>query len=197
MNKFYRLWIFALCISASIISCQKALDINVDPNNAPTATPALVLPASQVGMAITIGTWNRIGSIWGQYWTGGQGVSTDNLEKYSMTGTDVETSWNQAYSKSLADMDFLVRSGQPVYAGMGKIMSAYLYQMLTDLFGPIPFSEALKGAPEDGSILAPTSEASTSLTVSNGIGEPFTVTVALASVYVSPTLTIVKSPFNI
>jgi len=156
INKYNKLWVFAFCISITIISsCQKALDINTNPNQAPTATPALVLPASQVGMAITIGTWNYIGSIWGQYWTGGQGVSTDNLEKYNMTGTDVETSWNQAYSKSLSDMDYLIRSGQPVYAGMGKIMSAYLYQMLTDLFGPVPFSEALKGAPEDGSILAP------------------------------------------
>lgn len=155
VNKFNKFWIFILCFSASVISCQKALDINVDPNKAPSATPALVLPAAQVGMAITIGTWNYIGSIWGQYWTGGEGVSTDPLEKYSMTGSDVETSWNQAYSKSLQDMSFLIKSGQPKYAGMGKIMSAYLYQMLTDLFGDIPFSEALKGAPEDGSILAP------------------------------------------
>lgn len=155
-NSISKIWVLALCISITFISsCQKALDINVDPNKSPTATPALVLPAAQVGMAITIGNWNYTGCMWAQYWTGGQGVGTANLEKYNMTGTDVETGWNHAYSKTLADLDFLIRSDQPIYSGMGKIMSAYLYQMLADLFGDVPFSEALKGAPEDGGILAP------------------------------------------
>jgi len=151
-----KLWIalLGMCLCFAM-SCQKALDINNDPNKPATATPKLVLPTAQVGMALAVGHWNYNGSMWAQYWTGGQGVGTANLERYNMTGSDVETAWSHAYSKALADMNFLIKSDQPVYAGMGKIMSAYLYQMLVDLFGDVPYSEALKGAPEDGGILAP------------------------------------------
>lgn len=129
-----------------LTSCQKALDINVNPNEASTATPALVLPAAQIEMALPLSRdWNFIGCMWGQYWTGGHGVSTSNLEFYNMQSVDVEGSWTRAYARALADFNFLIKSGQPVYSGMGKISSAYMYQMLVDLFGDIPFSEALKG----------------------------------------------------
>ncbi|HMV14876.1 MAG TPA: hypothetical protein PKA75_05870, partial [Chitinophagales bacterium] len=89
-------------------SCTKILDINEDPNNSPSSTPQLALPAAQVGLAMAIGDWNYRGAIWAQYWTGGQGVSTDNIEKYNMTGTDPETSWSRAYSLTLTDLKFLV-----------------------------------------------------------------------------------------
>ncbi|HNC71663.1 MAG TPA: SusD/RagB family nutrient-binding outer membrane lipoprotein, partial [Chitinophagales bacterium] len=136
-------------------SCTKILDINEDPNNSPSSTPQLALPAAQVGLAMAIGDWNYRGAIWAQYWTGGQGVSTDNIEKYNMTGTDPETSWSRAYSLTLTDLKFLVTGDQPIYAGIGKILTAYTYQMLVDLFGAVPFSEALKGQPSDGGIVAP------------------------------------------
>jgi Starch-binding associating with outer membrane len=127
-------------------SCQKALDINVDPNKALTASPELVLPAAQLEMALPIGNqWNYTGSMWGQYWTGGHGVSSSGLEYYTMQSVDVEGSWTRAYERCLADFDYLIKSGQPVYSGMAKISSAYQYHVLTDLFGDIPYSEALKG----------------------------------------------------
>ena len=48
-------------------SCQKALDINVDPNKALTASVELVLPAAQLEMALPIGNqWNYVGSMWAQ-----------------------------------------------------------------------------------------------------------------------------------
>ncbi len=149
--------IIAFCLSLTYFaSCEKGLDINQDPNRASTATPALVLPAAQVEMALPLSRdWNFIGSMWGQYWTGGHGVGSSFLEFYTMQSVDVEGAWTRAYARCLADIDFLKKSGQPIYAGMGRIMEAYFYQMLTDLHGDVPFSEAIKGAIEDGSILTP------------------------------------------
>lgn len=148
--------LLALSITIGMASCEKVLDVNTDPNNSSTATPKLVLPSAQSQLGATIGyAWNWYGSMWAQYWTGGYGVSTTQVEYYNMVGTDVDGSWTRAYARSLEDIYYLQKSGQPVYAGMAKIMSAYLYQMLTDLHGDIPFSQALKGQIQDGGITAP------------------------------------------
>jgi hypothetical protein len=154
---FKTLRLTTLCLSlVYFASCEKALDINRNPNEAPTATPALILPAAQIEMALPLSAnWDYVGSMWAQYWTGGHGVSSTQLEFYTMQSVDVEASWTKAYARCLVDINYLTKSGQPVYSGMGKIMSAYFYQMLTDLFGDVPFSEAVKGAIEDGGILTP------------------------------------------
>lgn len=139
-------WLLACVAFVSISSCQKALDINVDPNKALNASPNLVLPAAQVELGLTVGnTWNFVGSMWAQYWTGGHGVSTSNLEYYTMQSVDVQTAWTRSYERCLKDFDYLINSGEPIYAGIAKICTAYEYQMLVDLFGDVPFSEALKG----------------------------------------------------
>jgi hypothetical protein len=72
-----------------------------------------------------------------------------------MSNADMEGGWTRAYARTLADLNFLIKSDQPIYRGMARIMSAYTYQMLADLHGDVPFSEALQGAIEDGSILTP------------------------------------------
>lgn len=156
LYNFKKTIILALSVSvAFVMSCQKALDINEDPNLSSSATPQLVLPVGQVGAALAVGDWDYIACNWAQYWTGGPGVGTANIERYNMTSIDVERSWSRAYSASLADLDYLKKAGQPVYAGIAKIMQAYMFQMLADLFGDVPYTEALKGAIADGSILTP------------------------------------------
>ena len=88
MRKFMNnnVWICLIAFSITMLSsCQKVLDINTDPNNQASATPELILPTSQVGLGLALGGWNFTGSIWGQYWTGGQGVGTSNLENYNQT----------------------------------------------------------------------------------------------------------------
>lgn len=156
--KFYNLnkLFLILLVFISAVSCQKSLDINTDPNNASTATPKLVMPAAQSQLGTVVGgTWGFIGSMWGQYWTGGYGVSTSQLEYYNMLSSDVNNVWTRAYARSLNDLQFLVKSNKPVYAGIAKILQAYTFQMLCDLHGAIPMSQALKGAIEDGGIVTP------------------------------------------
>lgn len=157
LGKFNRSWFFILGVVAmAASSCQKVLDINRDPNQASTATVDLILPAAQMELSTAIGnTPAYVSCMWAQYWTGGYGVSTTALEYYNMANVDVESHWTRSYARTLADIQFLTKSGQPIYSGMGKIMAAYLYQMLADLHGDVPFSEALKGAIEDGSVLTP------------------------------------------
>ena len=126
LNMLYKMrWLFACLALVSVASCQKALDINVDPNKALNASPNLVLPAAQVEMGLTVGnTWNFVGSMWAQYWTGGHGVSSSGLEYYTMQSVDVQSAWTRSYERCLQDLNYLIKSDEPIYAGMAKICTA-------------------------------------------------------------------------
>lgn len=64
--------------------------------------------------------------------------------------------WEYAYQKILINIETMIplaeESEQNVHVGVGKILKAYVYLTLVDLYGDIPFSEALKG---DEQILNP------------------------------------------
>lgn len=145
-----------LLLSTGLSSCQKVLDVNTDPNNLSAVTPDLLLTNAETGTASTVGnTWNYIGSMWAEYWTGGYGVSTSQLEYFNMSPTDMDGVWGRAYARSLMDYANVIKTGNDNYKGIAKIMSAYTYQMLTDLHGAVPMSEALKGEAADGGIISP------------------------------------------
>ncbi|MEZ4879790.1 MAG: SusD/RagB family nutrient-binding outer membrane lipoprotein [Chitinophagales bacterium] len=138
------------------VGCQKVLDINTDPNNPSSATPELLLPTAQVALGVAFGDeYHFVTSMWAQYWTSGTTISTTPLENFTMTGGEVNRSWRNTYSRSLLDLSQIIKSGNPYYSGISKVLMAFTYQRLVDIHGDIPFSEALKGAIEDGGILTP------------------------------------------
>ncbi len=148
-------YIIIVLLSLSLFSCNTTLDINEDPTTSINATNDVVLPAAQVNLAVAISRFNNLIAPWGQYWAGGPGVGTPGMEKYNMSSVDNNTAWQSSYSGALQDMFYLINSTDLQYRGVGKVMSAYLYQVLVDLHGDIPFSEATRGAKEYGSVITP------------------------------------------
>lgn len=57
--------------------------------------------------------------------------------------------WNKAYQGILINVEALIplaeEKGLMVHVGAAKILKAYVYLTLVDVFGDVPFSEALKG----------------------------------------------------
>ena len=57
--------------------------------------------------------------------------------------------WGKAYSELLPDINLVIETadagGFTVHAGTAKVMKAYIIMTLVDLFGDIPYSEALQG----------------------------------------------------
>ena len=148
-------YIIIVLLSLSLFSCNTTLDINEDPTTSINATNDVVLPAAQVNLAVAISRFNNLIAPWGQYWAGGPGVGTPGMEKYNLSSVDNNTAWQSSYSGALQDMFYLINSTDLQYRGVGKVMSAYLYQVLVDLHGDIPFSEATRGAKEYGSVITP------------------------------------------
>ncbi len=152
MRKHIQLLITGALLT-SLSACTKHyLDINTDPNNPTESSVDLALPAALGYSAYNLGNaYQILGGIWGQYWTQGPtGSQYRSLEQYSITSSDYDRQWESVYAGPLADFNYLVqegtRTGKNDYVAIGKIMQAYMFQVMTDLHGDIPFSEALAGA---------------------------------------------------
>lgn len=141
--------------------CKKYLDVNTNPNVAQDVPVDQLLPSSQISMASALGVDLQVnGSIWSQYWTQAPSSSQYKIfEQYSPSASTYDRVWGLLYSSSLEDLDRIEKkataSNQSQYVGLAKILKAYEFQVVTDGWGDIPFSEALKGLPEDGANTAP------------------------------------------
>ncbi|WP_236975274.1 SusD/RagB family nutrient-binding outer membrane lipoprotein [Membranihabitans maritimus] len=155
MKSIYKFGILFIALFA--FSCSEKLEeLNIDPDSSPTARPQEVLTSAQGYISWVVESqFSERSALWGQYWAWGPGVAIGDAGRYIMNGASANNLWSRAYANALTDLQYLVRSEDPAFVGMGKILQAYTFQMLVDFFGDIPFSEALKGEIDDGSVLAP------------------------------------------
>lgn len=155
-NKINIFFILLLTIS---FSCSESLEeINIDPNTFPSAGDPQVLSSAIGFMGYIVETDLNYSEsfLWSQYYTWGIGVSIGNEERYVSAPGDFNGYWQRAYANSLTDLNYITKtSTSAAYRGVANVLKAYLFQGLVDHFGDIPFTEAISGAIEDGSILTP------------------------------------------
>jgi hypothetical protein len=145
-------YILAAVFAASLglTSCEDYLDINQDPNNPASSTPALTLPAGQGELAYVLGNqFQFLGNYYAQHWTqAGAANQYCELEQYQMTSSTYDTRvWAEFYAGALNDFKYVAdqgnASGNANYAAIGAIMQAYTFQVVTDAWGDVPFTSAL------------------------------------------------------
>lgn len=152
--------ILAVVATITQFSCKKSFDINKNPNSPADVTVVQLLPAAQVSIAQVNGNYLQIvGGIWSQYWTQNPNSSQYRpLEQYQPGPSSANTAWLELYAGALPDLKKIVEKSGTAdntrnYTAIAKILQGYTFQLLTDNFGDIPFSEALKG--EDDKITSP------------------------------------------
>lgn len=139
-----------------LASCSNISEFNIDPNNSATARPQEVLTSALGYIAFIMDAqYNDNAFLWGQYWTWGTGVSLGDDARYIQLANAGNQAWARSYSDALADIKFLKEVDHRGYNGIAKTLEVFVYQYLVDHFGDVPYSEAVKGAIKDGSILAP------------------------------------------
>ncbi len=139
-----------------LVSCNNISEFNVDPNNSATARPQEVLTSALGYIAFIMDAqYNDNAFLWGQYWTWGTGVSLGDDARYIQLANAGNQAWARSYSDALADIKFLKEVDNRAYNGIAKTLEVFVYQYLVDHFGDVPYSQAVQGAIEDGSILAP------------------------------------------
>lgn len=146
-----------VAVMVLVMSCDLSKDLD-NPNEvgASEANPDLLM--------------NKIQTDFGLFFNKLAGVSDRNVSELvrmkAMTGADTYNRaytaqgqnevWQDAYQKILINIETMIpladESEQNVHLGIGKILKAYVYLTVVDLYGDVPYSEALKG---DEGILNP------------------------------------------
>lgn len=153
MKNFKHVLILTVLLGVTFTSCKKDFfDINKNPNNPTEVDIKFVLPNAINYTGYVMGNYFQIwGGLWSQYWTQGASASQyRSWDRYIQSNDEMDRPWSQLYSGALSDFDYVEKEalaqGNNNYAACAKIMKAYVYQYVTDVWGDVPFSEALKGA---------------------------------------------------
>lgn len=156
--KLKYLFIF-VAIAAMVSSCTKGFeDLNANPNQPSSVSTSFLLTSAQKQlMDYTIDEWwnGRRGQQLSQFWSSNQYSSES---RYQLRPGITNSYWISFYAGGMADLEEIIRlntESPEEYVGYGSndnqiavatIMQAWVFQMLSDCFGDIPFSEALQGA---------------------------------------------------
>lgn len=156
-NKFFLLTAALLFMGVLFISCENGLEGLNDNPNAPTDVPSdLILPQSQeraVNRLYSMSGLNGyIGAIWAQSYAKIQYTEEDRYD-FSGRVSLINNLWESFYSTTLKDLyamrDKAEAAGNENELAIAEIMIAWNYQMITDLWGDVPFSEAVQGLAEN------------------------------------------------
>ncbi|PLK46207.1 SusD/RagB family nutrient-binding outer membrane lipoprotein [Emticicia sp. TH156] len=143
----------SIFISALIVlvgsSCQESFfDINTNPNSLPTASPSYVFSNAVNVTSNNLLNYNEIGSYWSGQWTQGNGYIINTAQfAYNFTNGDFNY-WDGIYD-NLQDYEYVIKNAdansQSYFKGPAKVMKAMVFQHLVDMYGNVPFTDALKG----------------------------------------------------
>jgi Starch-binding associating with outer membrane len=144
----------AVLLAATVVSCKKDdFAINTSPSEVTASTVEYksVLPASLAATATIQATNFTVLQKWMGYWArSGSYQSIGDEETYSFTNDFGQglTPWNNLYTNA-NNYNFVAKTakanGAGTYEAIARIMKALDFQMLVDIFGNIPYSEAFDG----------------------------------------------------
>lgn len=148
--------VLALAVMAA--ACDEGLTgVNENPNEPEVVAPQYLLADAQVqgigGDYGTHGVWwgLYLNNIWPQHLAQ---LQYNDEDHYVLRPGVVQNVWNTQYAGPLANLKVLkdTDEGAPNQGAVAEILSQYLFQALTDSYGPIPYTEALKG---DSGVITP------------------------------------------
>lgn len=78
--------------------------------------------------------------------SGGASQPNQTYEYYrhNITGSDLNNVWGSIHATTLNDLELIIKQGgaSPYYTGIAKILKAYEYALVVDVWGDVPYSQA-------------------------------------------------------
>src|SRR6185312_14578362 len=148
MKLKYASLLFFSFLLFSITSCKKELvKINKNPNAAETAQPDYLLTAatkSAVDEYWSITRSTNPSSLFVQQWAMIQYTDPD---RYIFTNNDFQEFWTVEYS-SIVNLDEIINLANAQentnYKGVALVLRSWVFSLLTDAFGDIPYSQSIE-----------------------------------------------------
>jgi len=146
-----KLLIFLTILLLVGTSCEDFLNVNEKNPNTASAVPAnLLLPAA---LNATANVFTQPDNFLFVYvWHGSMAVSSSyvqptSLTQYNLLNSSYEGNWSNSYL-NLQNYDYIDKGSvdpkDSYFKAIAKVMKAYVYQNLVDMYGDIPYSQALK-----------------------------------------------------
>jgi len=150
--KYYLVFTILLVLFST---CEKDWKkVNINPNLPENLSSDSILPSAIMSMGAVVGYhYNLVGGCWSQYWTmvflSSRYSKYYKIDTYTLTSSDINEGWQELYSGALPDLEYMVENASQSkdwnYFLIGTVLQCYSYQLLVDLYGSIPYSEALQG----------------------------------------------------
>jgi hypothetical protein len=138
-----------LFLSLGLAACKDFLDVNTNPNAAENANIEIRLP-SLITQFIHSSYYGET-SLWGSEWTQQFSFNRDNrsygqVQRYEISENTGSSAWDYLYSRPAAGANSMVRDATGAtdgyYRGLGYLFRAWTFQILTDHWGPVPYTQA-------------------------------------------------------
>lgn len=141
ITKYNRLLLSILLIS--LLGCDNFINVNEDPNASTQASPSGLLASTIYASSELNQSVGSVTSYYVQHLASPSGNAVDQHREVRLGN-----SWFQAYNV-LTDLDELIKiaseEGSSDYVGIANILFAMNLGQATDIWGDIPYKEALKG----------------------------------------------------
>ena len=134
------------------VSCKKSFfDVNTSPNQPLTASYQLVLPAALNSIATNVSNGLEFSKYWMGFWAVSGGYAPNITEvTYKFSNSYYQGVWAEFYY-AIKNLDYIEKSAEAIrpdkdvfYAGIAKALKVYCYHNLVDLYGNVPYSQALQ-----------------------------------------------------
>lgn len=138
------------CVLYGMTACTgEFATINTNPNTPTMASADLFMPH---GIQTAVNAyWGGslgmdVGDGFSQQWAR---IQYTDIDQYTVTNDVANTGWQNLYIESMADYQRIYKIGQETgntnYQAVAMIMRSFAFSVLTDIYGDIPYKQALQG----------------------------------------------------
>lgn len=145
--------LLALALGAS--ACDEGLtEINQNPNQPTEISPQYLFPqgvTSAVSLIRGASFDLTFTGLWAQHYAKIQYVDED---RYEMRPSTIDAYWQSLYAGALMDLQKTIEKaeGKPAMVAPAVIVRSWTFANMTDIWGNLPYSEALQGDKPDASV---------------------------------------------
>lgn len=152
MNRIKRFGIAVFSVIALASCSDEFYDVNESLTNPSESTPQLSLPVAQKQTIDILSggynSMNTLGNLWTYAWAaGGDYVYFVDETTYNVNAGFRASTFNNAYLLPLNNYDAIEKNTAPEFANyvaIAKIMKAFHFQYLVDIYGDVPYFDAFQ-----------------------------------------------------
>ena len=139
-----------IALGLGVSACTDEFNaINTNPNAPTDVGVQYLLPAGIVdAVSDLLGTGFDRGtaSLWAQHYAR---LQYGSIDRYEIDGSFSDGLWTALYTGAIVDFDGMVskatEAGNANQAAVGRVMRAWMFHNMVDMWGDIPYSQALEG----------------------------------------------------